>query len=69
MNTYKYSVHMFTIRTCVHSNKQPETKEERMNATLNYQPHWVREDFVDFVLQKINATWAWKRVLAEVTAV
>ena len=29
-----------------------------MNATLNYQPHWVREDFVDFVLQKINATWA-----------
>ncbi|MFW2769216.1 hypothetical protein ACN6Q4_20250, partial [Acinetobacter baumannii] len=25
-----------------------------MNATLNYQPHWVREDFVDFVLQKIN---------------
>ncbi|MDI7739999.1 hypothetical protein ACJODK_20645, partial [Acinetobacter baumannii] len=26
-----------------------------MNATLNYQPHWVREDFVDFVLQKINA--------------
>ena len=40
-----------------------------MNATLNYQPHWVREDFVDFVLQKINVTWAWKRVLAEVTSV
>ena len=40
-----------------------------MNATLSYQPHWVREDFVDFVLQKINVTWAWKRVLAEVTAV
>ena len=40
-----------------------------MNAALTYQPHWVREDFVDFVLQKINATWAWKRVLAEVTAI
>ena len=40
-----------------------------MNATIKYQPHWVREDFVDFVLQKINVSWAWKRVLAEVTAV
>lgn len=40
-----------------------------MNATLSYQPHLVREDFVDFVLQKINVTWAWKRVLAEVIAV
>ncbi|MBO9528373.1 MAG: ferredoxin reductase [Acinetobacter oleivorans] len=40
-----------------------------MNATLSYQPHLVREDFVDFVLQKINVTWAWKRVIAEVIAV
>ncbi|EEH69335.1 oxidoreductase, FAD-binding protein [Acinetobacter sp. ATCC 27244] len=43
--------------------------EERMNAKLGYQPHWVREDFVDFVLQKIKPTFAWKRILAEVTAV
>ena len=40
-----------------------------MNAQLNYQPHWIREDFVDFVLQKIKPTFAWKRILAEVTAV
>ncbi|RZG82043.1 ferredoxin reductase [Acinetobacter venetianus] len=40
-----------------------------MNAKLGYQPHWVREDFVDFVLQKIKPTFAWKRILAEVTAV
>ncbi|ENW78866.1 hypothetical protein F908_02985 [Acinetobacter sp. NIPH 284] len=40
-----------------------------MNAELSYQPHWIREDFVDFVLQKIKPTFAWKRILAEVTAV
>ncbi|MCH7312359.1 ferredoxin reductase [Acinetobacter sp. ANC 4805] len=40
-----------------------------MNAKLSYQPHWVREDFVDFVLQKIKPTFAWKRILAEVIAV
>lgn len=40
-----------------------------MSAQLNYQPHWIREDFVDFVLQKIKPTFAWKRILAEVTAV
>lgn len=40
-----------------------------MNAQLSYQPHWVREDFVDFILQKIKPTFAWKRILAEVTAV
>lgn len=40
-----------------------------MSAQLSYQPHWVREDFVDFVLQKIKPTFAWKRILAEVTAV
>ena len=40
-----------------------------MSAQLSYQPHWVREDFVDFILQKIKPTWAWKRILAEVTVV
>ncbi|WP_151716986.1 flavin reductase family protein [Acinetobacter sp. TUM15071] len=40
-----------------------------MNAELSYQPHWIREDFVDFILQKIKPTFAWKRILAEVTAV
>ena len=40
-----------------------------MNPELSYQPHWIREDFVDFILQKIKPTFAWKRILAEVTAV
>ncbi|WP_343579591.1 iron-sulfur cluster-binding domain-containing protein [Acinetobacter sp.] len=40
-----------------------------MNAELSYQPHWIREDFVDFILQKIKPTFAWKRILAQVTAV
>ena len=31
--------------------------EELMNAQLSYQPHWVREDFVDFILQKIKPTF------------
>lgn len=40
-----------------------------MNAQLSYQPHWIREDFVDFILQKIKPTFAWKRTLAEVISV
>lgn len=40
-----------------------------MSAQLNYQPHWVREDFVDFILQKVNPTWAWKKVRVEVSAI
>ena len=39
-----------------------------MNASLGYQPHWIREDFVDFILQTIKPNLAWKRIVAEVTA-
>ncbi|MBP6191100.1 MAG: ferredoxin reductase [Acinetobacter sp.] len=39
-----------------------------MSSKFSYQPHWIREDFVDFILQKIQPTLAWKRVLAAVTA-
>ena len=39
-----------------------------MNAELSYQPYWIREDFVDFILQKIKPTFAWKRIVAQVTA-
>lgn len=37
-----------------------------MQQTLHYQPHWVREDFVDFIAEKFNPRWAWKKVKAEV---
>ncbi len=40
-----------------------------MSNTLSYQPHWVREDFVDFMLEKANPMWAWKKVKAKVQAV
>lgn len=31
---------------------------------LTYKPEWVREDFIDFIAEKINPVWAWKRVKA-----
>lgn len=37
-----------------------------MSSQMNYQPEWVREDFVDFIVEKINPTWAWKKVKASV---
>lgn len=37
-----------------------------MTYYVSYQPEWVREDFVDFVAEKINPLWAWKRVKASV---
>ncbi len=33
---------------------------------VQYQPEWVREDFVDFIAEKINPVWAWKKVKAVV---
>jgi len=33
--------------------------------TAAYQPEWVREDFVDFIGEKFHATWAWKKVKAQ----
>ncbi|WP_416346096.1 ferredoxin reductase [Acinetobacter sp. WCHAc060033] len=35
-------------------------------SNMQYQPQWVREDFVDFIAEKINPVWAWKRVKAVV---
>ena len=37
-----------------------------MSSTMQYQPEWVREDFVDFIAEKINPVWAWKKVKAVV---
>ena len=39
-----------------------------MSSQMQYQPEWVREDFVDFVVEKINPVWAWKRVKATIVA-
>lgn len=33
----------------------------------HYQPHLVREDFIDFVLEKFDALWSFKKVKAKVT--
>ena len=29
-----------------------------MSSQMQYQPEWVREDFIDFVAEKINPVWA-----------
>ncbi len=40
-----------------------------MSSSMTYKPEWVREDFVDFIAEKINPIWAWKRIKASVVAV
>lgn len=40
-----------------------------MSSYTRYKPEWVREDFIDFIGEKLNPTWAWKRVKASVTKV
>lgn len=34
-----------------------------------YQPHWVREDFIDFIGEKIHPTWAFKKVKAAIMGI
>ncbi len=31
----------------------------------NYTPEWIREDFIDFIAEKFDAIWAFKKVKAE----
>ena len=59
---------MFTNKTVVHSIKL-KYKEERMTSYLNYRPEWIREDFVDFLAEKIHPTLAWKKVKASIQLV
>ena len=40
-----------------------------MSHVMQYQPQWVREDFVDFIVEKINPVWAWKKVKARIVHV
>lgn len=35
----------------------------------SYRPEWIKEDFVDFVLAKVNPLWTWKRVMARIDAI
>ena len=34
-----------------------------------YKPHWIREDFVDFVLGKVNPMWTMRRTMAKIEAI
>ena len=36
------------------------------NQHDQYRPEWVREDFVDFIAEKFNPVWAWKKVKATI---
>lgn len=37
-----------------------------MLQTSQYKPHWVREDFVDFMLAKVNPLWTLRRSMARI---
>lgn len=37
-----------------------------MQIRTEYQPEWIREDFVDFIAEKFNSIWAWKKIKAEI---
>ncbi len=34
-------------------------------TTRNYKPEWIREDFIDFIAEKFDAIWAYKKVKAQ----
>ncbi len=40
-----------------------------MSHVIQYKPQWIREDFVDFIAEKINPVWAWKKVKASIADV
>ena len=40
-----------------------------MSHAAQYQPQWIREDFVDFMAEKINPLWAWKKVKAKLVQI
>ncbi|MGE8683190.1 MAG: ferredoxin reductase [Acinetobacter sp.] len=37
-----------------------------MHIRAEYKPEWIREDFVDFIAEKFNSIWAWKKIKAEI---
>ena len=40
-----------------------------MHTRAEYKPEWIREDFVDFIAEKIDSIWAWKKIKAEIISV
>ena len=64
-----YSAQVFTKGTFVHSINSKHKEERFMSSQMQYQPQWVREDFVDFIAEKINPVWAWKKVKASVVKI
>ena len=40
-----------------------------MHTRAEYKPEWIREDFVDFIAEKFDSTWAWKKIKAEINSV
>lgn len=40
-----------------------------MTSFNTYKPEWVREDFIDFIAEKVHSTWAFKKVKAEIVAI
>ncbi|CAM4280999.1 ferredoxin reductase [Acinetobacter pragensis] len=40
-----------------------------MHTRAEYKPEWIREDFVDFLAEKIDSIWAWKKIKAEIISV
>ena len=39
-----------------------------MGKHVEYTPEWVREDFIDFLAEKVNPLWAWKKAKARIVA-
>ena len=39
-----------------------------MGNHVQYKPEWIREDFVDFIAEKIHPIWAWKKIKAQLIA-
>lgn len=40
-----------------------------MTTMQSYKPHWIREDFIDFIAEKFHPTLALKKVKAEVMSI
>ena len=40
-----------------------------MQSNTEYKPEWIREDFFDFIAEKFDSIWAWKRIKAEISGV
>ncbi len=37
-------------------------------SNTSYQPHWIKEDFVDFVLAQFNPLWSMRKIKTTINA-